>query len=55
MYPVFFLRAFWGYHSHYPTAADKLFDSFDSNVQKHLNDEKNGSSSSGQIQLSQVK
>ena len=35
-----YYRAFWGYHHHYPTTADRLFDSFDSYLQKHLNDEK---------------
>ena len=54
------VRAFWGYHSLYPTVADKLFDSLDSNVQKHLRDEKtamNGGTKGGggPVRPSQVK
>ena len=51
-------RAFWGYHSHYPAAADRLFNTFDSQVQKHLRDEKrqlDGEPPAPPVQLSQIK
>ncbi|XP_019850114.1 PREDICTED: CLIP-associating protein 1-like [Amphimedon queenslandica] len=51
-------RAFWGYHSHYPSAADRLFNTFDSQIQKHLRDEKrqlDGEPPAPPVQLSQIK
>ena len=34
------LRAYWAYHGHFPSNAQLLFDSLDTSVQKHINDER---------------
>ena len=33
-------RAYWGYHAHFPSAANRLFNSLDPQQQRHLSDEK---------------
>jgi CLIP-associating protein 1/2 len=51
-------RAFWNYHNHYPSVGDRLFNSFDSQLQKHLKDERRqleGEPLPQPIPLSQVK
>lgn len=35
-----FLRAYWEYHGHLAPRAQKLFDSLDPQLQRHINDEK---------------
>lgn len=34
------LRAYWGYHQHLALRAQKLFDSLDPQLQRHINEEK---------------
>ena len=58
LFHICIFRAFWNYHSHYPSVGDKLFNSFDSQLQKHLKDEKRqleGEPPPPPVQLSQVK
>ena len=34
------IRAFWAYHDKFPSQGRRLLDSLDTQIQKHLNDEK---------------
>ena len=37
---VFPCRAFWGYHAHFPSNANRMLDSFDSQSAKYVNEER---------------
>ena len=36
----YYLRAFWGYHVHFPSNANRMLDSFDSQSVKYVNEER---------------
>lgn len=48
-YFMFWPRVFWGYHAHFPTSANKLFDSLDPQQQRHINDGRVFEEGAGQV------